>query len=116
MKEKDFFTLQEFSEICELEMDFLRDLVQFGLLEISVQGGNENISRDELECVRMIKRLYFDLGVNKEGIEIILSMRNQILELQKKVEDLKHELNQHNKEQKFRNIEIILEKGLMIDI
>ncbi|MBN2534141.1 MAG: hypothetical protein JXB88_14725 [Spirochaetales bacterium] len=116
MKEKDFFTLQEFSELCELEMDFLQDLVQFGLIKITLEGKNRGVYREELECVRLIKRLYFDLGVNKEGIEIILSMRNQIMELHKQVDDLGREVNRLNKEQNFRNIEIILEKGLMIDV
>jgi hypothetical protein len=66
--------------------------------------------------VQIIKRLHFDLGVNKKGIEIILGMRKQIIELQQKVNDLTDEVNHLNREQKFRNIEIILEKGLLVDL
>jgi chaperone modulatory protein CbpM len=116
MNEKDFFTLEEFSELCELEIDFIRDLAQFGLVQVIVREEKEEIDSGNLDCVQIIKRLYFDLGVNKEGIEIILDMRNQILELQKRVGDLTNEIKRLNKEQKFRNIEILLEKGLMIDI
>ena len=116
MEENDFFTLQEFSDICDLEMDFLRELVQFGLLKVVTREKNESVLREELECARIIKRLYFDLGVNKEGIEIILSMRNQIIELQKQVGDLTAEINRLHQEQKFRNIEITLERGLMFDV
>lgn len=112
----EYITVSELCEICEIEMDFLKDLAQFGLIEIVVREKKECICKDELECIKMIKRLFFTLGVNREGIEIILSMRNKILELQTEVDSLKRKVNCLTKEQEFRNIGIILEQNLMFDI
>lgn len=50
---------------------------------------------DEMERCERVIRLYQELGVNKEGIEIILDLRQRIEELQKEVTRMKHLLSKH---------------------
>ncbi len=44
---------------------------------------------------RSRRRLEDDLGINPEGVEMILQMRRQLLELQAHIQELKAELNMH---------------------
>lgn len=41
-------------------------------------------------------RLQEDLGINPEGVEMILHMRRQLIELQLQIHRLEAELNMHN--------------------
>ncbi len=50
-----------------------------------------------------------------EGIEIILSMRNQILEMRRELAALRHELGRRQSDHKLRCLEIPRERGLIID-
>ena len=46
----------------------------------------------DLERVRLIRRLVDDLGVNLAGAEVILNMRQRMLELRLELERLRYEL------------------------
>jgi hypothetical protein len=113
---KDFFTLIEISEICSIDTDFIKELVRFGIIEVHKRGNSECVGQDTIDVLKMARRLYFDLGVNKEGIDIILSMRRQILDLQDKVIELKGKVNYLTHEQTYRNLEIIMNRGLLFDL
>jgi len=43
--------------------------------------------------------LMYDLGVNLAGVEVILRMSQQIIELQKNTEALQNELNKYRQEE-----------------
>ncbi|MBN2443569.1 MAG: hypothetical protein JXJ04_19575 [Spirochaetales bacterium] len=113
---KDYFTITEISEICMIESDFVRELIGFGIIEVHKQENFEYVNPETIDVLKMAKRLYFDLGVNKEGIDIILSMRHQILDLQEEVEGLHNKVDQLTNEQKYRNLEMIIDQGLLFDI
>jgi hypothetical protein len=57
-----------------LEPQVVRHCVQVGLVD-------ETLTEDELIELRRVRRL-IDLGVNLEGVEIILRMRRRIVALQ----------------------------------
>ncbi|MGE5225053.1 MAG: hypothetical protein ACM3PY_21670 [Omnitrophica WOR_2 bacterium] len=44
---------------------------------------------------RCQRRLQDDLGINAEGVEMILQMRRQLMELQAQIQELEAELNMH---------------------
>ena len=116
MISKDFFTLIELSEICRMDEDFIKELARFGIIEVYKKEEIEYVDPDTIDLLKIVKRLYFDLGVNKEGIEIILSMRRQILKLQEELADAESKVNQMINEQNYRNLEIIINRGLLFDI
>ena len=75
----------------------------------------ECVLSDEVQQIRRIIRLYKELGVNKEGIDIILAMRNQILEMHKEMAMLQQKLDRLENDHKLRYWEIPREMGLIID-
>ncbi|HEX8349806.1 MAG TPA: chaperone modulator CbpM [Hymenobacter sp.] len=57
----------------------LREFVDLGLVQ---QAEAPDTIRDEPEHLARLARLQHELGINKEGIDIILAMRRRLLYLQ----------------------------------
>ena len=70
----------------------LRYYEERGLVERRGDAGRTYTEAD-LERLRMIRRLVDDLGVNLAGVEVILSMRERMLQLQAELEQLRRELD-----------------------
>jgi len=66
-----------------------------GLLKPSRSEGNTRLYTDEdLERLELILKLTRDLGVNLAGVEIILNMREKMLEMQRQMEEFIQSLNE----------------------
>ena len=73
----------------EVHPQTLRLYEREGLLKPSRTRGNTRLYSDrDLEDLTLILSLTRDLGVNLAGIEVILKMRRQMIEMQKQIEDL----------------------------
>jgi len=60
-----------------------------GLVRPARSKGNiRRYSDADVEQIRFIKRLVDDLGVNLAGVEVILQMRRQVIELRQELERL----------------------------
>ncbi len=70
----------------------LRYYEERGLVERRGDAGRTYTEAD-LERLRMIRRLVDDLGVNLAGVEVILSMRERMLQLHAEMEQLRRELD-----------------------
>lgn len=69
--------------MCGVHEQSLRLYERRGLIKPQRSSGNIRLfSDDDLERVRLIRRLVDDLGVNLAGVEVILQMREQMQELQ----------------------------------
>ena len=61
-----------------------------GLIRPRRSAGNvRRYSDDDIAQVRFIRRLIDDLGVNLAGVEVILTMRQQLLAMQRELERLR---------------------------
>ncbi len=90
-----YITLREFANFHEISVTLIREFADFGLFEVRQIKNKPYIHIDDMErCERAI-RLYKELGVNKEGIEIILEMRQKQEEMQKEITRMKHLLNKY---------------------
>ncbi|MDW8129897.1 MAG: helix-turn-helix transcriptional regulator [Bryobacterales bacterium] len=66
-----------------------------GLLKPSRSKGNTRLYTDEdLERLELILKLTRELGVNLAGVEIILNMREKMLEMQRQMEEFIRSLNE----------------------
>lgn len=66
-----------------------------GLLKPSRSEGNTRLYTDEdLERLELILKLTRELGVNLAGVEIILNMREKMLEMQRQMEEFIRSLNE----------------------
>src|SRR5512136_1750733 len=71
----------------------LRAYEREGLLRPSRTDGNTRLySEDDLERIELILRLTKDLGVNLAGVEVILTMRERMGEMQGRMNEMLQEV------------------------
>lgn len=77
----------------------LRMYERRGLIRPQRSQGNVRLfTDDDIEQICFIKRLIDDLGVNLAGVEVILHMRQQLIEMQTQLDQIRHEPDQHDAE------------------
>ena len=76
-----------------VQVHTLRYYERVGVIEPSRSPGNMRLySGREILLLRRVRNLMNDLGVNLAGIEVILRMSQQVVELQNRVAELEFEL------------------------
>jgi MerR family transcriptional regulator, heat shock protein HspR len=88
--DEPFYTIKIAAELCGMHEQSLRMYERRGLIAPRRSAGNiRRYSDADVEHIRFIKRLVDDLGVNLAGVEVIMHMRQQLLESQEKLEQLR---------------------------
>jgi len=89
MKRKKLFTIGVVAKMYDIHPQTLRLYEREGLLKPTRTDGNTRLySEKDLERLEFILFLTRELGVNLAGVDIILSMKQQMEELQKQVDQL----------------------------
>jgi MerR family transcriptional regulator/heat shock protein HspR len=89
MKEQ-FYTIKVAAELCGMHEQSLRMYERRGLIAPRRSPGNiRRFSDADVEQIRFIKRLVDDLGVNLAGVEVIVHMRQQMIEMQREIQSLR---------------------------
>ena len=84
------YTISAVAEMYEIHPQTLRLYEREGLLKPSRSDGNTRLYSDsDLERLEIILSLTRDLGVNLAGVEIILSLLDQINQLQTELDELR---------------------------
>ncbi len=74
----------------------LRYYERVGIIKPARSQGNLRMySEADLAQLRRVMTLMYDLGVNLAGVEVILRMSQQIIDLQRAAEALQNELNRY---------------------
>jgi MerR family transcriptional regulator/heat shock protein HspR len=82
------------AEMLQVHPQTLRLYEREGLIEPGrSRGGIRLYSETDIDRVRTVRRLTAELGLNLAGAEIILNMRQLIVELQNRLEELQRELD-----------------------
>lgn len=90
--EKQFYTIKVAAELCGMHEQSLRMYERRGLIAPQRSSGNiRRFSDEDVEQIRFIKRLVDDLGVNLAGVEVILHMRDQLIQAQRELTALRGE-------------------------
>ena len=84
------YSERETAAASHLGIGALRHLRAVGLIEGGETGGELRYSEEEVTQLRQIRRLQRDLGVNLEGVEVIVRLLKHIEALQI---ELEHERN-----------------------
>lgn len=93
--EKQFYTIKVAAELCGMHEQSLRMYERRGLIAPQRSSGNiRRFSDEDVEQIRFIKRLVDDLGVNLAGVEVILHMRDQLIQAQRELTALRGEEDQ----------------------
>ena len=77
----------------------LRYYEKIGIMEPSRSRGNIRLYSDrDIAFIRRVKTLIEDMGINLAGVEVILRMSQQMIELQQQLEQLELELHHQRQE------------------
>ena len=96
------------SEMLGIHPQTLRIYEREGFIKPSRSGGNTRLySEDDIEKLEMVLRLTRDLGVNLAGVEVIISMREKMEQMQQSMEEtislLHEELFEMRRREEMRN-------------
>ena len=96
---KELWTITEVSEVFEVEERFLIELEDEEII-CSVCNGDpptKLYTSSELEKLRLVKILTEDMDVNLAGVEVILRMRQSMIEMRRQFDSILEDLAQELK-------------------
>ena len=109
---KKLYTLTVITRMAEIDEEIILRYEEEGFISPTTEKDEKFYTDDDLEQVKMIKRLTDELGVNLAGVEVILNMRQQILDMQVEFEKMLAQMkNQFLKE--FKGYESRLGRRLI---
>lgn len=101
---KEFWTVTEVVKLFEVETRFLEDLEEEEVVCPVYQDDPpvKLFSISDLENLRLAKILVEDMGVNLPGVEIILRMRQNMIDMRNQFDNILEDLARHVRET-FKN-------------
>ena len=116
MSKETVITLRQVCEWYHIDPAIVRDFADFGLYPLNVVDGEFSIEIRYIERVEHVLSLHRSLGVNKEGIDIILELREEITRLQLVMEESQHEVRKLKAFLCLENSESPINIGRLIEI
>lgn len=95
MEEKNRYSAQAFCRHHQIEITFLHDLQEYGLLDAESTGDDLLLSPGQLDTVEKLVRLHYDLHINLEGIDAISHLLHRLEGLQAELRVLQARLRLH---------------------
>ena len=108
-------SLRHVSEYYRIDFQIVMEWAEFGLYP-TLPGEDPGIEVQTLETLKQIISLHRALGVNKEGIEVILNLTQRIGGLLGEVEALKTQVEKQNLGWATDRFEDLKRRGLFIEI
>ncbi len=92
--DKEFWTVHEVMERFEVEETFLRELEDEEILcpACEEDAQSKRFPADELEKLRLAKLLVEEMEVNLSGVDIILRMRQHMMEMRRQFDAILEDL------------------------
>ena len=94
---KQYWTLTEVVEYFDVDERFLRDLESEEIIraEMEADASARTFCMEELEKLRLAKILVEDMDVNLPGVEVILRMRRNMLDMRRQFDAILEDVNRH---------------------
>jgi MerR family transcriptional regulator/heat shock protein HspR len=107
-REHRLFMISVVSEMLGIHPQTLRLYEREGFIKPKRSGGNTRLySEEDVEKLEMILRLTRELGVNLAGVEVVLSMREKMEEMQREMQEtigrLRDELAREIRREEIKN-------------
>lgn len=88
--EYSLLSLEDLAGTAGLHPELVEKFIDYGLVEPATAAGSQPLFHvSSVERLRRIMRLRRDLGVNMEGVAVILEMRDRMKNLQKELDRLR---------------------------
>jgi len=75
-----------------MELQFIRNLSQNGLIEVVVQDEEEFVKEEELKALEQFATWHYELEINLQGIEVAQNLLHKIEQLQEEIRLLRIEI------------------------
>ena len=85
---RKYFRITEVVEICRVDRDFVLRLESESIIQQIIRSRLKYYPRDQLERVRVARLLIEEMGVNLEGAEVALNMREQMIAMQRQFNEV----------------------------
>lgn len=92
---RKYLRITEVVEICGVDEAFVRRLEREHVIRATNMQKHKVYSLDQVDRVRVARLLIEELGVNLEGAEVVLHMREQIIAMQRSLKELARRLSEN---------------------
>jgi DNA-binding transcriptional MerR regulator len=89
---KKYLRIAEVLEVCSVNADFVFYLEREDLIQPVVRRKEKLYPLDQVDRIRVAHVLIGEMGVNLEGVEVALHMREQIIGMRRRLTDLLQQL------------------------
>ncbi len=116
MKRQTAIALSQICDYYHIDIELVRTFSDFGLYPTVVVDGETGIETKHLDRLEQIISLHQALGINKEGIDVILELREKISGLQDEIGFLRNEIDTLKRQLWNAGPEILESSDLFIEI
>ena len=116
MRSQNTLSLDQVSRYFNIEIEIVSDFAEFGLFPTIYDDGKPGVEPQNLNKLAEIVSLYQALGVNKEGIEVVLKLRERILGLEDEIARLQSAVERLKILAANEDLEELNRRGLLIEI
>jgi MerR HTH family regulatory protein len=92
MAGENLIPANEFCVHHNIEVSFIHNLQDYGLIEMTTVEGTGFIDEDQLEEIEKMVRLHYELQINFEGIDAVKHLLEQLQSIQKEMTALRNRL------------------------
>jgi MerR family transcriptional regulator/heat shock protein HspR len=85
---RKYLRISEVVKICGVDESFVTRLEREHLIRAMTNQNRKLYSLDQVDRIRVARLLIKEMGVNLEGAEVVLHMREQMLTLQRQLREL----------------------------
>jgi MerR family transcriptional regulator/heat shock protein HspR len=85
---RKYLRISEVTRICGVDIRFIKRLEDEQLISCVVRRREKFYPLDQVDRVRVARVLMEEMGVNLEGAEVVLNMREQLITTQRQVREL----------------------------
>ena len=83
-----YIEITEVIKVCKVGKDFIQQLERESVIRPVVQRSRKLYSPDQVDRIRIANLLIQEMGVNLEGAEVVLNMREQMIAMQRQFNEV----------------------------
>ena len=85
---RKYLRISDVTEICEVDTKFVMRLERESVISPILRGREKVYPLDQVDRVRVARLLMQEMGVNLEGAEVALHMRDQMIAMQRQFNEI----------------------------
>ncbi|WP_107038430.1 chaperone modulator CbpM [Brumimicrobium mesophilum] len=93
MEKQKYILIKTLCVQYKVEISFIKELDNIGLIEIEQIEEDEFIHEERIDDLEKMIRLYHELNVNIEGIDIVFNLLQKEIQLKAEIKELQNRLD-----------------------